>query len=208
MAFQYTIPDGMNAFERALKRCGDIVVSFLAMIAFSPVMLWCWWAVRHEDGGCAIFSQERIGRHGRPFRIYKFRSMNPNVEASGIPQLYDQDGDLRLTRVGKFIRQHHLDELPQLWNVFVGDMSLVGHRPERKYFIDQIMAIDSRYSELYRLQPGVTSYATIYNGYTDTIDKMLVRLDYDLRYLKERTILMDIRILCLTFWRIIKGDKF
>lgn len=202
------IKDGMNPIERFIKRTFDIVVSAFCLIVFSPLMLWCWYKVRKEDGGKAIFSQERIGLHGKPFNIYKFRSMSPNAEASGVPQLYDQEHDKRLTKIGLFIRQHHLDELPQFWNVFIGDMSFIGPRPERQFFIDQIMEHDSRYSYLYQIRPGVTSYATLYNGYTDTMEKMLKRLEYDLYYLEHRSFILDIKILWLTFYRIVRGDKF
>lgn len=205
---QTEMRDGMNILERVLKRTFDIVVSAFCLVLFSPLFIWCYIMVRREDGGSAIFSQERIGRGGKEFRIYKFRSMSPNAEASGVPQLYDQENDKRLTRVGKFIRQHHLDELPQLWNVFVGDMSFIGPRPERRFFIEQIMEHDARYESLYQIRPGVTSYATLYNGYTDTMDKMLRRLEYDLYYLEHRSFWLDIKILWLTFYRIVRGDKF
>ena len=151
---------------------------------FSPLFLICYIAVKREDGGPAIFKQERIGRFGRPFYIYKFRSMRLDAEKMG-PALYRGGKDKRLTKVGKFLREHHLDELPQLWNVFCGQMAFIGPRPERKYFIDQIMEHDARYVFLYQIRPGVTSYATLYNGYTDTMDKMLRRLRYDLFYLQQ-----------------------
>lgn len=202
------IKDGMSVAERFLKRTFDIVVSAFCLIVFSPLMLWCMIMVRREDGGKAIFSQERIGRGGKPFMIYKYRSMSPNAEASGKPQLYDQENDVRLTKIGKFIRQHHLDELPQFWNVLIGDMSFIGPRPERQYFIDQIMERNPNYELLYQIRPGITSYATLYNGYTDTIEKMLRRLELDLYYLEHRSFLLDIKILYLTFYRIVKGDKF
>lgn len=202
------IPDGMSLMERALKRGFDILVSAICLLLFLPLGVWCYVMIRREDGGRALFAQERLGRGGKPFVIYKFRSMSPNVEAMSIPMLCNQDNDSRLTRIGKFIRQHHLDELPQLWNVLRGDMSFVGPRPERAYFIDKIMEHDQRYAELYQIRPGVTSYATLYNGYTDTMDKMLRRLELDLYYLEHRSFWLDLRILWLTFYRIVKGDKF
>ena len=122
--------------------------------------------------------------------------------------LYKGGADPRMTRVGKFLRVHHLDELPQLWNVFVGDMSFIGPRPERKFYIDQIMERDPRYRYLYQIRPGVTSYATLYNGYTDTVDKMLRRLRYDLFYLEHRSWLFDFKILVKTFLNIAFGKKF
>ena len=201
------IPDGMNGLQRVLKRGIDIIVAFFSMIIFSPLILFCYWMVKREDGGPAIFKQERIGRFGRPFYIYKFRSMRLDAECDG-PQLYAQGEDLRLTKVGKFLREHHLDELPQLWNVFCGDMAFIGPRPERRYYIEQIMQRDPRYEFLYQIRPGVTSYATLYNGYTDTVDKMLDRLRYDLFYLKHRSWWLDTKILWMTFYRIISGVKF
>ena len=130
--------DGMNEFERNVKRLIDMFVAFVCLILFSPLFLICYIAVKAEDGGPAIFRQERIGRFGRPFNIYKFRSMHEDAEKDG-PALYQHENDKRMTRTGRFLRDHHLDELPQLWNVLVGDMAFVGPRPERKFFIDQIM---------------------------------------------------------------------
>jgi lipopolysaccharide/colanic/teichoic acid biosynthesis glycosyltransferase len=174
---------------------------------FSPLFLVCYILIRKEDGGPAIFKQERIGLHGKPFYIYKFRSMKVDAEKYG-PALYQHEEDNRLTTIGKFLREHHLDELPQLWNVFVGDMSFIGPRPERQYFIDQIMEHDSRYTLLYQIRPGVTSYATLYNGYTDTMEKMLRRLELDLYYLEHNSLLFDIKILWMTFTSIAFGKKF
>ena len=202
------IGDGMNAFERNMKRVADFFVAFVTLIVFSPLFLICYIAIKLDDGGPAIYAQERIGRFGRPFHIYKFRSMRVDSEKAG-PQLSTQGGanDNRLTKIGAFLRAHHLDELPQLWNVFCGDMSFVGPRPERQFFIDQIMEYDRRYTYLYQIRPGVTSYATLYNGYTDTMEKMLRRLEYDLYYLGHRSWWFDIKTLWLTFWGIVTGKK-
>lgn len=201
------IPDGMSAFERNVKRIGDCLLALIALIVFSPLFLFCYIAVRREDGGPAIFKQERIGRFGRPFYIYKFRSMRLDAEKAG-PALYQSGKDSRLTKIGKFLREHHLDELPQLWNVFKGDMAFIGPRPERKFYIDQIMKYDPRYRFLYQIRPGVTSYATLYNGYTDTMEKMLRRLRYDLFYLEHRSWWFDFKILMMTFLNIVNGKKF
>ncbi len=200
------IPDGMNSLARNSKRIFDFMLSCITLIVFSPLILICYIAIKLDDGGPAIYAQERIGRFGRAFHIYKFRSMRTDAEKMG-PQLSAQQGqgDTRLTKVGRFIRAHHLDELPQLWNVFCGDMSFIGPRPERQYFISQILEYDRRYTYLYQIRPGVTSYATLYNGYTDTMEKMLKRLEYDLYYLGHRSWLFDIKILWLTFWKIVTG---
>lgn len=199
--------DGMNEVERNVKRIFDFIVAFVALIVFSPLFIICYFAVKHEDGGPAIFKQERIGRFGRPFYIYKFRSMRMDAEKNG-PALYQHERDTRMTKVGRFLRVHHLDELPQLWNVVCGDMAFIGPRPERKFYIDQIMLQDARYEYLYQIRPGVTSYATLYNGYTDTMEKMLKRLELDLYYLKHRSWWFDITILFKTFVNLAIGKKF
>lgn len=201
------IIDGMNGFERNVKRLFDLFVALICLIVFSPLFLFCYIAIKREKNGPVIYKQERIGRFGRPFNIYKFRSMVVDAEKKG-PELCDTDDDDRLTKVGKFLRAHHLDELPQFWNVFKGEMSFVGPRPERKFFIDQIMEHDSRYVYLYQIRPGVTSYATLYNGYTDTMEKMLRRLELDLYYLENRSWWFDIKIIVKTFINIVFGKKF
>ena len=201
------IADGMGAMERNVKRAGDFLLAAISLLLVSPLMLLIYIMVRCEDGGPAIFKQERIGRFGRPFNIYKFRSMTVDAEKNG-PQLCSHKKDERLTRIGKFLRKHHLDELPQLWNVLCGDMSFIGPRPERKFYIDQIMERDPRYKNLYQIRPGVTSYATLYNGYTDTMEKMLRRLDMDLYYLEHRSWWFDARILGKTFIKMIFGRVF
>ncbi len=174
-----------------MKRTFDILVSIFCLILFSPLFLVCYLMIRTEDGGPAIFSQERVGKGGKVFKIYKFRSMRLDAEELG-PQLCKQDDDdPRLTVRGRWLRNHHLDELPQLWNVLIGDMSFIGYRPERAYYIDLIMERDARYARLYAIRPGVTSYATLYNGYTDTMEKMLKRLELDLYYLYHQSFGFD-----------------
>ena len=197
----------MNNIQKIAKRIFDIVISAITLVVFSPLFLYCYLMVRKEDGGTAIFSQERIGLHGKPFFIYKFRSMKMNAEEDE-PLLFSQENDERLTRIGKTLREHHLDELPQLWNVLKGDMSFVGPRPERKFYIDQIMEHNPDYVKLYQIRPGVTSYATLYNGYTDAMEKMLRRLDLDLYYLDHNSLLFDMKILWMTFTSIVLGKKF
>ena len=196
-----------NRMERFVKRSTDILVSVPCLVLFSPLFVIISLAIKWEDGLPIIYKQERIGLHGKPFNIYKFRSMKADAEKDG-PNLLEIEGDTRLTRVGKFIRAHHFDELPQLWNILKGDMSLVGPRPERKYYIDQIMEHDPRYTYLYQIRPGATSYATLYNGYTDTMPKMLRRLELDLFYLEHRSWWFDSKILVKTFINIVFGKKF
>ena len=200
--------DGMSLLGHAVKRGFDIGLSAFLLLLFSPVIGLCALAVKLEDGGPAIYSQERIGRGGIPFQIYKFRSMRVDAEKEGSPALYSGEEDPRLTKVGRFLRTHHLDELPQLWNVLKGDMSFIGYRPERQYYIDQIMQCNARYRYLFQIRPGVTSYATLYNGYTDSLSKMLTRLDLDLYYLRNHSIWFDLKVLGLSFLGIVSGKKF
>lgn len=190
-----------------LKRFFDVVLSALSMVVFAIPVAIIYLCIRMEDGGPAFYSQERIGYRGRPFKLYKFRSMVPQAEHDDNPHLCEEN-DNRLTRVGRFLRDHHLDEFPQLWNIFIGDMSFVGPRPERKFFIDQIMEHDPRYEQLYAVRPGIFSMATLYNGYTDTLEKMLRRLEMDLDYVAHRTFWLDLKIIWLTTVSILSGKKF
>jgi len=189
-----------------MKRTIDFLLSFICLVVFSPLFLICYLAIK-IGGGPAIYKQERIGLHGKPFYIYKFRSMVVDAEKDG-EALYQHEDEKRMTKIGKFLRKHHLDELPQLWNVFKGDMAFIGPRPEREYYIKQIIERDPRYVDLYQIRPGVTSYATLYNGYTDTIEKMLRRLELDLYYLEHRSLWMDAKILFRTFVNIVSGKIF
>ena len=189
------------------KRLFDIALSLVGLILGSPLFLIIYIGIKCSCKGSIIFKQERIGLHGKPFNIYKFRTMIVNNEQNGIPQLAEANDDC-LTPFGRWLRSHHLDELPQLWNVLKGDMSLIGPRPERKYFINQILEHDPRYVELYKIRPGITSYATLYNGYTDTMDKMLRRLELDLYYLEHRSWWFDLKIIGKTLANIVFGKKF
>ena len=191
-----------------MKRLFDLICVFFASIVFMPFIIAVYIAIKLEDGGPAIFRQERIGKGGKPFMLYKFRSMKVDAEKSGKPQLWSGEEDERLTKVGKFIRNHHLDELPQFWNIWKGDMSFVGYRPERQYFIDKIMAENPDYAKLYAMRPGVFSEATLYNGYTDTMEKMLKRLEMDLDYMERQSIWLDIVIIFKTGMSILTGKKF
>lgn len=193
--------DGMNGLERSLKRVGDVVGAMFLLIVLSPVFLYIYIRQRLSASGPVIYSQERIGKGGTPFKIYKFRTMVVDAEKDGVPQL-EQEDDPRLTEFGKTLRRHHLDELPQIWNVLKGDMSFVGYRPERQFFIDKIMEKNPDYKLLYLSAPGVTSQATIENGYTDTLEKMLKRLDMDLDYLRNRNLWLDAKIILKTVFNI------
>lgn len=190
------------------KRVLDVMASVIGMAVFSPLFLIIYIAIKWEDGGKAIFRQERVGYHGETFTLYKFRSMIASSESDGRPALCSGADDRRLTCVGRFLREHHLDELPQLWNVLKGEMSFVGPRPERRFFVDKIMYINPAYALLYQLRPGLFSAATLYNGYTDTMEKMLERLRMDLDYLYNRTLWLDMKIIFLTVFSILTGKKF
>lgn len=201
------IRDGMNVLERMIKRAFDIICALIGLVILSPVFLIIYIVLRVQGKGPVIYRQERIGYGGRPFRILKFRTMTTDSEENGVPRLTDGESE-HITPVGGFLREHHLDELPQLWNVLRGDMSFVGPRPERKFFIDQIMERDPNYEYIYLMHPGLTSEATIYNGYTNTVEKMLVRLQMDLDYLQRRSLWLDLKIVLKTGCLIITGKKF
>lgn len=201
------IRDGMNVFERLVKRIFDFICSFLALIILSPLFLVVAFVLLCQGDGSVFFKQERIGYKGKPFNILKFRTMRADSESNGEPRLAAVN-DERLTKVGKFLREHHLDELPQLLNVLLGDMSFVGPRPERRYFIEKIRQKNPNYDYLYMIRPGLTSMATLHNGYTDTMEKMLKRLDMDLEYLQKRSLWLDMKLILTTFLFIVNGKKF
>ena len=187
------------------KRIFDVIFSLSGLIVSSPLILFIFVVLFLFQKKPIFFVQERIGRYGRPFNIYKFRSMRIVSEQNEMPRLTIYN-DSRQTPIGKFLRKHHLDELPQLWNVLKGDMSIVGPRPEQQYYIEKIIEHNPRYVELYQVRPGLTSYASLYNGYTDTMDKMLRRLDMDLDYLEHQSVWTDMVIMAKTVKIMIKGD--
>ncbi len=189
---------------RNVKRLMDIVVSFLALVFLSPVLLVLAILVRLDSPGSVIYSQERIGRHKRPFMMYKFRSMYCDAESDGMP-LLSTVNDSRVTRIGRFMRKYRLDELPQFWNVLKGDMSLVGPRPERSYYIEQIMRHTPYYTLVQQVRPGLTSLGMVKYGYASTLDGMLERLRYDLMYLENVSLLMDLKIMIYTVKTVLTG---
>ena len=197
------IKDGMSDIARNLKRLFDMFASLVVMIIFSPIILLCAILVRKEDGGPAIYKQERIGRFGRPFFILKFRTMRVDAESS--TPLLSADDDPRITKLGAFLRKYRLDELPQMWNILRGDMSIVGPRPERRYFIEQIEEQAPYYCLLYKIRPGLTSWGPIKVGYTDTMDKMIRRLNYDIVYMENMSLGLDFEILFHTVGVILDG---
>ncbi len=194
----------MTDAELCIKRAFDIIASALGLVVLSPLLAIIALQVKISSKGPVLYSQERIGLYGLPFRIYKFRTMIDRAEADGVPQV-TSDNDPRITRVGRWLRRYRLDELPQLWNILRGDMSIVGPRPERPYFIEQIMADAPYYCLLYKVRPGLTSWGPIRVGYTDTIEKMIERLNCDIVYVENMSLLLDIKILFFTIGVILRG---
>ena len=199
--------DAMGKVQRCIKRGFDLVAAFAGIVVCSPVFLIISLLITYQGNGPVFFRQIRIGYKGRPFAIFKFRTMSSVVEEEG-PQLVARCDETNSTRLEQFLRGHHLDELPQLWNVLRGDMSFVGPRPERKFFIDKIMEQTDRYRLIYLMRPGLTSEATLYNGYTDTMEKMLRRMEMDIHYLEHRTLRLDLNIILKTILNIATGKKF
>lgn len=194
----------MTDAELCIKRAFDIVASALGLILLSPLFALIALQVKLSSRGPVFYSQERIGLYGLPFRIYKFRTMIDHAEEAGLPQL-THDNDPRITKVGHWLRKYRLDELPQLWNILCGDMSIVGPRPERPFFIEQIMKEAPYYCLLYKVRPGLTSWGPIRVGYTDTTEKMIERLNCDIVYVENMSILLDLKILFFTTGVILKG---
>ena len=193
----------MSDAELCIKRALDVIFSLSVMVLLSPVYVFLYVLVYATSKGQAIYRQERIGLHGIPFYILKFRTMC--VDAEQQTPMLSQDNDPRITRVGAFLRKYRLDELPQMWNVLRGEMSLVGPRPERAYFIRQIEQKAPYYCLLYKIRPGLTSWGPIKVGYTDTVDKMVERLNYDITYMENMSLRLDLKILIFTIGVIIDG---
>ena len=193
----------MPEWQYSLKRIADIVVSILAMIILSPVYLATAIIVKCTSPGPVFYAQERIGYHGKPFKMHKFRSMYVDAEQAG-PAL-SKDDDPRITPFGRFMRKVRLDEIPQFYNVLKGTMSLVGPRPERQFYIDQIVKRAPEYLLLQRVKPGITSWGQVKYGYASTVDEMVERLRYDLLYLDNMSITTDIKILLYTVIIILQG---
>lgn len=193
----------MGDSSMCIKRACDICVSFFGLIVLLPVCLIVALLVKCSSSGPVIYRQERIGLHGVPFMILKFRTMTDNAEQD-VPCL-SADDDPRITRVGRVLRKYRIDELPQLWNVLRGDMSVVGPRPERRYFIRQIEQVAPYYCLLYKIRPGLTSWGPIKVGYTDTMEKMVRRLNYDIVYMENMSLLLDMKILFFTIGVILDG---
>lgn len=193
----------MNDAGLCIKRAFDVVVSLMALIFLSPIYILVAIAVWSTSSGPIFYLQERIGLHGIPFKIIKFRTMRMHAEKD-MPQL-SLHNDPRVTRVGKFLRKYRLDELPQFWNILRGEMSIVGPRPERRYFINQIEEQAPYYCMIYKIRPGLTSWGPIKVGYTDTLEKMIRRLNYDIVYVENMSLGLDLKIMFYTLGVIFKG---
>jgi len=195
--------DLISPWQVSLKRITDISVSLISLLLLSPLCAVLAVLIKLDTRGPVIYRHERIGRFGKPFTIYKFRSMIVGAEENG-PQLSSRN-DPRVTRVGRFMRRTRLDEVPNFVNVLKGDMSLVGPRPERQYYIDRIVKRAPEYLHLQRVKPGITSLGQVKYGYAGNLDEMIRRMKYDLIYVENMSLLMDIRIIAYTFLTIIRG---
>ena len=197
-------PEYLPTWQRILKRGFDIVFSLIALILLLPLYIFLAIGVKKSSPGPIFYRQERIGYHGKPFHIIKFRSMKDNAETSG-PMLSSKSDD-RITPFGKFMRQYRLDETPQFYNVLIGDMSLVGPRPERQYYIDQITERVPSYPLLLGIKPGITSWGQVKFGYAENVDEMIERLRWDILYIENMSIEMDIKILIYTVMIVLKKE--
>jgi len=196
--------DLMPAWEENLKRILDVLISIFALIILSPVYLFLSIGVKISSPGPIIYSHERIGRYGKPFAIYKFRSMQKDAEKNG-PALSTQD-DSRITRFGLMMRKMSFDELPQFYNVLIGDMAIVGPRPERQFYIDQIVKIAPHFHHLQKVRPGITSWGQVKFGYASNVTEMVERLKYDILYIENMSLLVDFKILIYTIKTVLQGS--
>ena len=195
--------DGMPVWQQAIKRFMDVVLSIFAFLLLLPLYLVLAICVKASSPGPVFFLQERIGINGRVFKIIKFRTMYVDSEKHG-PQLSSAH-DPRITRIGRFMRKLRLDEFPQFVNVILGDMSLVGPRPERQFYIDQIASIEPQFLHLTKVRPGITSWGQVKYGYAENVEQMLQRMKFDLLYLKNRTLALDFKIMLYTILIVLKA---
>ncbi|MDR2811180.1 MAG: sugar transferase [Tannerellaceae bacterium] len=195
--------NNFSGAEKNIKLWMDRSIAVLALILLCPVYLYIAWRVKKDSPGPVFFRQERIGYRGRPFVIYKFRTMFAGSENNG--PLLSNENDSRVTPFGRLMRKYRLDELPQFWNVLKGDMSLVGPRPERRYFIDQIVKKAPFYYLLHNVRPGITSLGMVKYGYACNVDEMVERLEYDMLYYENMSLVLDMTILVYTIKTVVTG---
>ncbi len=194
----------MPVWQSNLKQLSDLVLSVLALIVLLPLVIFVVIGVKLSSPGPLFYKQERIGRYGKPFKIIKFRSMYNGAETNG-PELSNKN-DPRITRFGQFMRKHRLDEIPNFINVLRGEMSLVGPRPERKYFIEKIIKEAPHYVHLHKVKPGITSWGQVKYGYAENVEQMIRRLRYDILYIENMSLFVDIKILLYTVATIFRGS--
>lgn len=193
----------MPPWQKSLKRLFDIVVSVAVLVFLFPVYLVTGLIVVFTSKGPALYSHYRIGFNGKPFKIYKFRSMRCDAESLG-PQLSSKH-DARITPFGRFMRKTRLDEIPQFYNVLIGTMSIVGPRPERQFYIDKIVEVAPHYRLLHKVRPGITGWGQVKFGYAENVSEMVDRLKYDILYIENMTFALDLKILIYTFLIVIQG---
>ena len=194
----------MPQWQQSIKRVLDILCSLVALVIFFPLFILLFILIKADSKGPVIFKQPRIGRWGKPFTIYKFRTMKMDAEKDGPALSSSEDG--RMTKTGKWLRKFRLDEFPQFYNVLLGNMSLVGPRPERQFFIDQIVSIAPHYKLLHRVKPGITSWGQVKYGYAENVEQMVERLKYDILYIENMSLALDFKIAFYTVLTIIKAE--
>ena len=200
----FEVTDAMGRWQRAVKRLLDVLFAVVGLVVLSPLMIAIALLLKSQRNGPAFFTQERIGQGGRAFTIYKFRTMVVDAEADGKPRLTRVD-DERVLPFGHFMRKYRIDELPQFWNVLIGDMSIVGPRPERQYFIDQIVEQAPYYTLLFQVRPGITSLGMVKYGYASSVEAMVERMRYDIIYIENISFVTDLKIVIYTIRTVVTG---